>query len=126
MQGKIIATCISLFFSLTMYSATVQELLPNERNTVEIFQKFSPKVVYIHRFNTIRKHFTLRKHTASGAGSGIIWDNRGHIVTNFHVVKGADELAVSIGKLTVPAKVIGSDAKKDLAVLQITDKKILA
>ena len=35
-----------------------------------------------------------------GAGSGIIWDDKGHIVTNFHVIKGAQNLAISFGKVT--------------------------
>jgi S1-C subfamily serine protease len=61
-----------------------------------------------------------------GAGSGIIWDVAGHIVTNFHVVKGAEQLAITIGKLTVPAKVIGAEPRKDLAVLAIKSPKALA
>ncbi len=61
----------------------------------------------------------------AGAGSGIIWDTQGHIVTNFHVVNGAERLAVSIGNLTVPAKVIGTEPRKDIAVLAISSPKAL-
>lgn len=124
MQSKIL---ISIFFSLscliqTGFASPVDELLPNEKNNVEIFQKFSPKVVYIHRFANVG-HTKSRKR--AGAGSGIIWDDKGHIVTNFHVIKGADDLAVSIGKITVPAKVIGTEPRKDIAVLAITSPKAL-
>lgn len=122
MKSKIILLLLTLLAIPFSFASTLDELLPNEKNTVEIFQNFSPKVVYVHRLKNVIERYSLRKHVAAGAGSGIIWDNKGHIVTNFHVVKGADELAISIGKLTIPAKVIGTEPRKDLAVLQITDK----
>ncbi|WP_420795333.1 S1C family serine protease [Legionella brunensis] len=111
--------------ALPAYSATLDELLPNERNTIEIFQKFSPKVVYVHRLATVVNHSYERMQVPAGAGSGIIWDAQGHIVTNFHVINGADNLSVSIGKLTVPAKVIGAEPRKDIAVLAIRSPKAL-
>lgn len=110
---------------LPSYSTTLDELLPNERNTVEIFQKFSPKVVYVHRLATVVNHSYERMQVLAGAGSGIIWDAQGHIVTNFHVINGADNLTVSIGKLTVPAKVIGAEPRKDIAVLAVKSPKAL-
>jgi S1-C subfamily serine protease len=106
-------------------STTLDELLPDERNTIEIFQKFSTKVVYVHRLATVLNHSYERTQIAAGAGSGIIWDAQGHIVTNYHVINGADHLRVSIGKLTVPAKVIGAEPRKDIAVLAITSPKAL-
>ncbi len=107
------------------YGTALDELLPNERNTIEIFQKFSPKVVYVHRLATVFNQSYERMQVPAGAGSGIIWDNYGHIVTNFHVINGADNLAVTIGKVTVPAKVIGAEPRKDLAVLAIKSPKAL-
>lgn len=125
MIGKIITITLAILMNCSVSAANISELLPDEKNTVEIFQKFSPKVVYVHRFSLLKSAFLSHKYQQSGAGSGIIWDNKGRIVTNFHVVNGAQRLAVSIGPLTVPAKVIGSDPKKDLAVLQITNGDIL-
>lgn len=118
--------CINLILMMAsgIAATTLEDLLPNERNSVEIFQKFSSKVVYVHRLNRIPHSYSTARVPA-GAGSGIIWDDKGHIVTNFHVIHGADELAISIGKLTVPAKVIGAEPRKDLAVLQITSPKAL-
>ena len=116
--------CCASLIALPSYSTTMDELLPDERNTVEIFQKFSPKVVYVHRLATVVRSFE-RTQVPAGAGSGIIWDAQGHIVTNFHVVNGAEHLAVSIGKLTVPAKVIGTEPRKDLAVLEVKSPKAL-
>ncbi|MCC5792551.1 MAG: trypsin-like peptidase domain-containing protein [Legionellaceae bacterium] len=114
-----------LFCGWTSQASPLDELLPDERNTVEIFQKYSPKVVYVHRLATVMNHSYERMNVAAGAGSGFIWDEAGHIVTNFHVISGADDLAVSIGKLTVPVKVIGAEPRKDIAVLQIKDPKAL-
>lgn len=114
------------FFMLPLQAASLDEMIPCERNTIEVFQKFSPKVVYVHRLNTVVNHSLERVQVAAGAGSGIIWDNKGHIVTNFHVTNGADNLSVTIGNITVPAKVVGMEPRKDLAVLSIKSPKALA
>jgi len=109
-------TLLKLIFTLTLASfahssfATLTDLLPNEQKTIDIFQKFSPKVVYVHRLDGSK---------TVGAGSGIIWDTRGHVVTNFHVVKDAKNLAVSMGKMKIPARVIGAEPRKDIAVLAL-------
>ncbi|MDP3268053.1 MAG: trypsin-like peptidase domain-containing protein [Legionella sp.] len=114
-------TLISPVFSLNMDS-----LLPDERNTVNVFQKTSPKVVYVHRLATINRHSIQRTQVSDGAGSGIVWDAKGHVVTNFHVINGADNLAITLGNMTVPAKVIGAEPRKDIAVLEIKSPQALA
>ncbi|MGC1183091.1 S1C family serine protease [Legionella sp.] len=109
------------------YSINVNTLLQDEQNTVEVFQKASPKVVYVHRLATITNHYSFKKmQVPDGAGSGIIWDDKGHVVTNYHVIKDADKLAISLGNMTVPAKVIGAEPRKDIAVLQIDSKHALS
>lgn len=108
-------------------NARMAELSPEERNIIQIFQNASPKVVYVHRLSAVRKYNSMNvSKVPSGAGSGIIWDTAGHIVTNFHVIKDADDLAITLNGLTVPVKVIGKDPRKDLAVLAIKDPKALA
>jgi S1-C subfamily serine protease len=113
------------FFILPIYAAPGSDLLAYEKNTIEVFQKSAPKVIYVHRLKTIVEDGTHELQIPSGAGSGIIWDAQGHIVTNFHVINGADKLAVGIGKETFPAKVIGTEPRKDIAVLAITSPKAL-
>lgn len=106
--------------SFSGYSVNVNSLLPDEQNTVQVFQKASPKVVYVHRLATVTNHRSFKTmEVPDGAGSGIIWDDKGHIVTNFHVIKGAEKLAITLGNMTVPARVIGAEPRKDIAVLQI-------
>jgi S1-C subfamily serine protease len=51
----------------------------------------------------------------AGQGSGFVWDDRGHIVTNFHVIRGASEVQVSlIDQTTWPAKIVGGEALRQL------------
>ena len=124
-------TLVSLSFIISMvttaFSGTFDRMLPDERNTIKLFQTASPKVVYVHRMTTV----ATRAHEAllvvpSGSGSGIIWNAQGFVVTNFHVIKGADKFSVTIGKMTVPATVVGAEPRKDLAVLRISSPKALA
>ncbi|MCC5828481.1 MAG: trypsin-like peptidase domain-containing protein [Phycisphaeraceae bacterium] len=55
-----------------------------------------------------------------GAGSGWVWDDEGHIITNYHVVRQAQELEVLFHDRTVaPAKIVGFDSRTDIAVLKV-------
>ncbi|MGQ3892301.1 S1C family serine protease [Legionella sp. CNM-4043-24] len=126
MKTKIAVAALSCLIALSSWSASINDLLPNERNTVELFKKFSPKVVYVHRMSTVLKRPFSRVQVPSGAGSGIIWDDKGHIVTNFHVINGAEALSVSIGEVTFPARVVGVEPRKDIAVLAVSSPRALA
>ena len=56
----------------------------------------------------------------AGTGSGFIWDSDGHIVTNYHVIIGADEAQITLwDQSTWDAKLVGVEPDKDLAVLKI-------
>ena len=56
----------------------------------------------------------------AGVGSGLIYDGQGHILTNNHVVEGAQQLLVSLpDKRSFPATLVGADPQTDLAVVQI-------
>src|SRR5262245_14238611 len=64
---------------------------------------------------------------SAGVGSGVIIDTQGHILTNFHVIKGADEIMVRLyPKRELRGKVVGTDAKTDLAVIRIPSEAIVA
>jgi len=108
------------------YSLNINSLLPDEQNTVNVFQKASPKVVYVHRLATVINRSFRKMQVPDGAGSGIIWNDQGYIVTNYHVIKDADNLAITLGKMTVPAKVVGTEPRKDIAVLKIRSPQALS
>ncbi|MGB9521664.1 MAG: PDZ domain-containing protein, partial [Anaerolineales bacterium] len=62
---------------------------------------------------------------SEGLGSGFVWDTEGHIVTNNHVIDGADKIEVTFADGTVlPAKVVGADSYSDLAVIQVDAKSV--
>jgi Do/DeqQ family serine protease len=64
---------------------------------------------------------------SAGVGSGVIIDSQGHILTNLHVIKGADEIMVRLyPKREVRGKIVGTDAKTDLAVIRIPAEGIVA
>ena len=98
-----------------------RKLTPEEKETIDLFNSNTPSVVYITNMQQKRDVFTLNAVEApTGAGSGIVWDSDGHVVTNFHVINGANELRVTTQDQDVyPAKVIGFDEDKDIAVLKI-------
>lgn len=97
------------------------DLAADETATIEIFQRSAPAVVYITTSALRRDFFSLNVYEIpQGTGSGFIWDNQGHIVTNYHVVEGANRVDVTLsdGK-SWKANVIGASAEKDIAVLYI-------
>jgi S1-C subfamily serine protease len=97
------------------------ELAPAEQATVELFRNAAPSVVYITklavRADPFRRNFL---EIPEGTGSGFLWDDRGHVVTNFHVIEGADGARVTLAdQSTWSAELVGYVAEKDLAVLRI-------
>lgn len=114
-----------LFPLVNVHANSLDNLLPSERNTIDVFQQASSKVVFVQRLATIMNK-RKREHVSDGTGSGIIWDNAGHVVTNYHVIKGADKLLVNVDDVLVSAKVVGAEPRKDIAVLHIESPKILA
>lgn len=93
----------------------------DERNNIEIFKSASPSVVWITNTAFRRAPFSRNVQAIpQGTGSGFIWNNQGYVVTNFHVIKGADKLTVTLADQSAwQAKVVGIAPDKDLAVLLI-------
>jgi S1-C subfamily serine protease len=92
-----------------------------EQSTIEVFSKFSRSVVHITSLETHRDRMTLDvTEIPQGTGSGFVWDQDGHIVTNFHVVQNGDRASVTLNdNSTYPATIIGTAPDKDIAVLHI-------
>jgi S1-C subfamily serine protease len=99
----------------------IGDLGADERASIEVFARASPSVTYITNKRLQRDYFSFNvMEVPQGTGSGFLWDNKGHIVTNFHVVYEADEIEVRLhdGK-SYDADVVGADPDHDLVVLQI-------
>jgi S1-C subfamily serine protease len=90
-----------------------------EARRVALYKRVAPAVVNITT-QVLRSDFFWGMVPEEGSGSGFVWDLAGHIVTNYHVIEAADEIAVSFGGDVIsPAEVVGSDPINDLAVLQV-------
>ena len=96
-------------------------MLASERNTIEVFRRVSPSVVFVSSTDVPRGRFFLRRgEVPQGVGSGFVWDEQGHVVTNFHVVNGRQNLVVTFPSGTShPAELVGVAPRKDLAVLRV-------
>ncbi|MCZ6796198.1 MAG: trypsin-like peptidase domain-containing protein [Planctomycetota bacterium] len=94
---------------------------PDEKLTVEVFEKTAPSVVFIRNIALRRDFFTLNaEEVPQGTGSGFVWDRKGHIVTNYHVIAGAHSISVTLPDQTSwRAERVGVAKDKDLAVLRI-------
>ena len=110
------ATC-ALFAWLSAGAAAA--LTEDEANTISIFDRISPSVVFIASSQLRRSLFSLDVYEVPrGSGSGFIWNEAGMIVTNHHVVSGAERLLVTLSSGdTVQARIVGVAPGKDLAVL---------
>lgn len=93
----------------------------DEANSTEIFSRASPAVVFVTNKALRRSFFSLDiQEIPRGSGTGFVWDSNGLIVTNFHVISGAQRLTVTLQDRTeYDAEVIGVAPEKDLAVLRI-------
>jgi len=97
------------------------DLAADEKSTIELFERSRDSVVFITTTQRVmdfwsRDIFTIPR----GTGSGFVWDEAGHVITNYHVVAGAAEARVrfSDGK-EYAAALVGASPMHDLAVLKI-------
>ena len=100
-------------------------LSAEEQNNIAVFKAASPAVVNITALSTERDLFSLNvQQVPRGSGTGFVWDERGHIVTNFHVIQGASAARVTLADQTsFRAELVGAFPDRDLAVLRIEAPK---
>jgi S1-C subfamily serine protease len=93
----------------------------DEVATIQVFERSTKSVVFITNSTLRRDIWSLNvMEVPQGSGSGFVWDLDGHIVTNFHVIYGANTISVVLSEGTdFQAKVVGVDPDHDLAVLKI-------
>ncbi|MEM7147171.1 MAG: trypsin-like peptidase domain-containing protein [Verrucomicrobiota bacterium] len=96
-------------------------LLAMEEKTIALFEQASPSVVYITSVALRRDFFSTNVfEIPQGTGTGFVWDDEGHIVTNFHVIQSGSGVRVTLAdQSTWDAEVVGVEPNKELAVLKI-------
>jgi S1-C subfamily serine protease len=95
------------------------DLDPIEEENVRIYRQASPAVANIVT-RAVQYDFFFNAVPVEGAGSGFVIDTDGHILTNYHVVQGADTIEVILGDQShYKAKYIGADTRNDIALIQI-------
>ncbi|HLE61956.1 MAG TPA: trypsin-like peptidase domain-containing protein [Pyrinomonadaceae bacterium] len=93
----------------------------DEQNNIEIYRALAPGVVNIHSTSYARDYFGFVE-PQEGSGSGSIIDRQGNILTNYHVIEGAQRLSVSLGgKKNYAARIVGGDPDTDLAVIKLVE-----
>ena len=91
----------------------------DERINIQIYDQLGPGVVNVTS-TTLERNFWFDVVPRQGVGSGAIIDKKGRVVTNFHVIKDARRVEVTLyDKSSYEAKILGTDAFNDLAVLEI-------
>jgi len=96
-------------------------LTPEETTNIRVYDAANRGVVNILVRTVTYDRFFMVPSPAEGAGSGAVIDKQGHILTNFHVVEGADKVSVTLpgGKNPYEGEVVGTDPDNDIAVLKI-------
>lgn len=97
------------------------ELTEEEKSNIAIFEASKSSVVFISTSQRVMDFWTRNvMMVPRGTGSGIIWDEHGHVVTNLHVISGASEANIRLADgRDYAATLVGASAAHDLAVLRI-------
>jgi S1-C subfamily serine protease len=96
-------------------------LAADETANIDVFKRISPSVVHITTLTTQREMFSRNvQQVPRGTGTGFVWDEQGHIVTNFHVIQGGNAARVTLNdQSSYSAQLVGAFPERDLAVLRI-------
>jgi serine protease DegQ len=110
------------------YSSAAKKAMPavvNIYTAKQVERRLSPEELLLRRF--YGDQLGGRPETATSLGSGVVVSANGYVLTNNHVVEGADEIAVVIpGRDPITARVVGTDPETDLAVLKVQADNLAA
>lgn len=97
------------------------DLAADEKTTIELFEKARSSVVFISTAQLVQDPWSRNVfEVPRGTGSGFVWDDAGHVVTNFHVVQGASQAIVRLDDgRDYQAAMVGASPSHDIAVLRI-------
>ncbi|OYU46147.1 MAG: 2-alkenal reductase [Burkholderiales bacterium PBB4] len=97
------------------------ELAADEKSTIALFEQTRDSVVFISTSSVVQDFWSRNVLSVPrGTGSGFIWDDAGHVVTNYHVIEGASEATVKLADGTdYKSTLVGASPSHDIAVLKI-------
>ncbi len=96
------------------------DLTLDELRNIKVYETANRSVVNIDTTTVQGDGLFMMQREAEGSGSGAVIDQRGHIITNYHVIDGARKIDVTLASnATYPAELVGGDKEHDIAVLKI-------
>ena len=97
------------------------DLAADEQTSIAIFERVSPSVVYITTSGQVLDLLTRNiLEVPQGTGTGFVWDEQGHVITNYHVIEDAQAAYVRLAnRRTYEAALVGVSPEHDIAVLRI-------
>ncbi len=103
------------------YEDIATAFFDQEEATIALFKRSAPSVVFITTTTLTQDRWSMDVYEMpQGSGTGFIWDEMGHIVTNYHVIENGSRFTVTLADQTsYDASVVGVEPNKDLAVLRI-------
>src|SRR5262245_56716937 len=114
------APAAPLASSAPIAAAPVPPLSPqarteDEKNTIDVFRSAVRSTVFVTQRKLVVDYFQQEaQEVQAGQGTGFVWDQEGHVVTNFHVVQEADSLLVTLqDHKSYEASVVGTEPRKD-------------
>lgn len=113
---------IILISPLLFASNEIAKLLDTEQRLIKLYQQNVPSVVNVSNIKEFNDFFLGTGKAEVGAGTGFVWDNLGHIVTNYHVVQDQkSQFLISFhnSNKQVEARIVGVEPKLDIAVLKV-------
>ncbi len=116
----------SIFFILSLFIFNISfaaDLLESEKRLTQVYKNTVPSVVNVANIKFADSFFYGKVEVPQGTGTGFVWDKKGHIVTNFHVVQGGNSFVITFhnDKKQYKAEVVGIAPKQDIAVLKLKE-----
>lgn len=96
-----------------------------EQNVIDVFRAAAPATVFVTQKRVVRDWSMRALEIPAGTGTGFVWDDQGHVVTNYHVIdagRSRGRYSVTLyDQKTYDAELLGGDPNKDIAVLKLVD-----
>ena len=119
-QTSTVAAVSNSAKSLDVRASAPVALSSDERRNIHVYETANRSVVNIDTTTVEVDRMFMTQRESEGAGSGAVLDREGHIITNYHVIDGAQKISVTLASNDVyPAELVGGDKEHDIAVLKI-------